>query len=164
MVKEPLLPSPRQFAITFNRNEADTTLPHLLPCYPKNLISTELIIETIKLKAKAHPKFLILKPSTNLSTSITSNVFITRTNSPKVIAINGILKRTRIGFTRIFAIERPAATQMALQKFFISTPLKTFAVIKTETLFINQAQNIYFKFLLTDAGPYVGFHKLFTFS
>ncbi len=56
--------------------------------------------------------------------------------------MNGMLKKTRIGLTNSVTIERAAATQTALQKFLISTPLKTFAVIKTDTLFINQAQII----------------------
>lgn len=68
-------------------------------------------------------------------------------NNPKVIAINGILRMTKMGFTSIVTIERAAATQTALQKFLISTPLKTLAVINTDTLFINQAQIIFQNFV-----------------
>lgn len=85
-------------------------------------------MERIKLKASAHQKFLILKPSTNLSTSIISNAFITKLNSPKEIMINGKLISFRIDPSMIETTENAPATHTALQKFLISTPLSTFEV------------------------------------
>ena len=63
-------------------------------------------------------------------------------NKPKVMAMNGMLRNTRMGLINKVTIESAAATHTALQKFLISTPFKTLAVIKTDTLFINQAQII----------------------
>lgn len=92
------------------------------------LIKTELIMERMKLNASAHQKFLILNPSTNLSTSIMSSAFITKLNSPKDRIINGKLMNFRIEPSIIETIENAPATHTALQKFLISTPLSTFEV------------------------------------
>ncbi len=97
-------------------------------------------------KAIAQPKFLILNPSTNSSTNFTKSALTTNANKPKVMIVNGRAKKWRMGPKRKLASEIPAATQTALQKFFISTPLNTFAVIKTDTLFISQAQIIMMEF------------------
>lgn len=63
-------------------------------------------------------------------------------NKPKVKMVIGKANIWSIGPNKKFTTEIPAATHTADQKFFTSTPLNTFAVRKTETLFINQAQNI----------------------
>ena len=93
-------------------------------------------------KAKAHPKFLILKSSINLSTSITKKVFTMIANNPNVKIVNGNAKNWSIGPSKKLASEIPAATQIETQKFFICTPRSTFDVMKTEILLINQAQII----------------------
>ncbi len=102
------------------------------------LINTVLITDKIIVNANAQPKFLILKSSINLSTSITKTVFTTIANNPKVSSVMGKVKNLSTGPRIKFANEIPAATQIAAQKFFISTPDNIFDVKKTAVLFMSQ--------------------------
>ena len=67
-------------------------------------------------------------------------------NNPIVITVSGSVTNSKIGFTKVFTIANNPATIIAVQKFFISTPVSNLDVIKTATLFNNQIQIMFIIF------------------
>lgn len=61
-------------------------------------------------------------------------------NNPMVITVIGSDTNRIIGLIKVFTIAKSPATIIAVQKFFISTPVSNLEVIKTATLFNNQIQ------------------------
>lgn len=67
---------------------------------------------------------------------------MTKPNRPRVKIVTGSDIKATIGFINKFTRASKPATIIAVQKFLISTPAKSFEVIKTAILFNSQAQII----------------------
>ncbi len=89
------------------------------------------------LNNRAHQKFLTSNPPTKSSASIIIIAFITNKNNPKDSIVAGIVKITRIGFTKVFNKDRTTATIRAEIYQSIETPGNRYAVIKTAKPLIN---------------------------
>lgn len=79
-------------------------------------------MESNILNNKAVQKELTLKPSTNLSHSNTIAAFMTNKNSPKVKTVTGKVKKTKIGFKKVFNNPKTTATIIAVEILSTSTP------------------------------------------
>jgi hypothetical protein len=70
-------------------------------------------IDIMMLKPAAHQKSLILSPDNKESIIIRITALITIRNSPNVNTVIGNVKKTRIGFKNILAIDNNIAVKIA---------------------------------------------------
>jgi hypothetical protein len=76
------------------------------------------------LKIKAVPKESIVNPSTNLLHNNTIPALITNKNKPNVKTVIGKVKKTKIGFKKVFSKPKTTATITAVVILSTCTPVK----------------------------------------
>lgn len=79
-------------------------------------------IDSKILKIIADKKPLTTKPSTNFAQSMTIIALITKRKSPKVRMVTGNVKKTIIGFTKIFSSPKTMATMIDVVKDWTVIP------------------------------------------
>ncbi len=74
------------------------------------------------LKSMAQPKLATINPGINELTRRTISPLMTKVNNPKVIKLNGKVKRRTIGLIKVLTIPSPMATIIAVTKLSTDTP------------------------------------------
>ncbi|MDX1535709.1 MAG: hypothetical protein R3346_03050 [Candidatus Spechtbacterales bacterium] len=87
-------------------------------------------------KAQRNPS--TVNPGTIKEDNQTKNALITKVNKPRVKIFIGRVKKTKIGFMKIFRIPRTNATAKAVRNPETTTPGKMYAVTATARVVISQ--------------------------
>lgn len=111
----------------------------------KILFRIDWPIESNKLNNKAYQKPETANPSTSLSPIKIITAFITKRNNPKVTRVTGIVKKTNIGFKKVFNIAKTTATINAVVKFSTAIPGKKWANTNTS---IVEIKSLISKFII----------------
>lgn len=80
------------------------------------------------LKSKADPNPFTLKSGTIAATRRIISALITKVKSPKIMILNGKVRRSNKGRIKRLTNPRTKATKSAVQKFFTLTPGRRYAV------------------------------------
>jgi hypothetical protein len=74
----------------------------------------------------------------NVLTKSTRSPLITKINKPKVTTVKGKVKRSKIGFIKVFTIPSPIETIIAVKKLSMVIPGRRYPATKTANPFIKR--------------------------
>ena len=102
------------------------------------------LIDKVKLNKSAYQNPETAKPSISLSPKIIITALITKRNKPRVIIVTGMVKKTNIGFKKVFNRAKTTATIRAVVISSTTIPGNTFDNTNTRIVEIN---NLISKFI-----------------